>query len=263
MESQRAKSNYHPPSRNPTMEKPTSADKNESVSPKRKAPDVFAATPAARNVKKPRKSPAITPEAELTYERVVIKDHFKKNAASQPFTSATTKQQMGPKVISAAQVGSDLTNSWKQCATTHVDMTIQTIEKGNAGDGNAALSVGRWYQSGERGFAINHELALAWYRKAAEAGSIEGMVRYGAHLIVLKKGFTIDSLVYLARAAEAGSDFACIMLAVGYKDGRWGLLKTPTQAKGLLQRVVDGECAYKHASPEVIARARAVLGELN
>ena len=107
--------------------------------------------------------------------------------------------------------------------------------------------------------------ARAWYERSAAARHPKGMALFGCCLL---KGIggpeeTSLGLVNVTEAAGLGSDYAAYRLGWAFFKGTSGLPKEPARARFWLKKVVDGECAHKHLLSADIAKAAAMLRELD
>ena len=133
------------------------------------------------------------------------------------------------------------------------------------GDGEAMQSLGLWYMMGKNGLAKDDAQACAWYERSAAARYPKGLANFGNYLL---RGIggpqdNVFGIMNVTQAAELGSDVGAVLLGSGFFGGIWGLPKDPVRARYWLKKVVDGECAHKHLLSADIAKAAAMLRELD
>ena len=205
------------------------------------------------------------------YEKSAILKHIQ-NSVLFAIKSPMTNQLMGSRLVPVVQirniietavengdVSEELANNYKRRQADQKDVEI-LMQKGEAGDGNAAYEVARLYRrGGKKGIARDDNKAFYWYHKAADAGNVIAMARYGRHIAGENP---LDALVYVSRAVQADVDTACIKLGTWYKNGSLGLTKNLAKAKQLLQRGVSGECTHKSAGDEYVAKGKEALDQL-
>ena len=115
--------------------------------------------------------------------------------------------------------------------TPQQKMFAKTLAAAQAGDMNAALSVGKLYAAGE-GTAQNGTQAAEWYRKAAVDGSSEASWLLAQLYItgVLVPQDLEEALTYLQLSARAGYAASQSELGRFYEQGLAGLPVHPAQA---------------------------------
>ena len=69
-------------------------------------------------------------------------------------------------------------------------------------------------------------------------------------------------LVNVTEAAGLGSEFGAHSLGRGFFVGGWGLPKDHVRARFWLEKVVNGECEFKHLSPTERSLAEEILEAL-
>ena len=212
-------------------------------------------------------------EDGITYERKAIEEHFWLNTDDNGMSrSPMTNTLMGQNLIPAIQMRNlietlvkngdldeDLADSWESRVKDKEEMS-SFLRKALAGDGDAALELGRASFRGTRGEEKNNVTAKRWFKKAAEAGNVKGMALAG--YLHARDKEEVEATTLTAMAAGAGSDMACIRLARWYAKGRFGLAKNEAQAKYLLQRALNGHCSHKHTSDRLVAEGLELLQEL-
>ena len=141
----------------------------------------------------------------------------------------------------------------------------ETRAKAEAGDGDAMWLLGDWYQLGMNGLAVDEAQARAWYERSAAARDPRGLA-YFAECLLCGIGGPKDNvlgLVNVTEAAHLGSNMGACTLGEVFFKGLCGLPKDPARARYWLKKVVDGECAHKHLLSADIAKAAAMLRELD
>jgi uncharacterized protein len=90
------------------------------------------------------------------------------------------------------------------------------------------------FQRGRDAFdSDDHVQAMAWYRKAAEAGEARGMRKLGVMYETGSGGLADDdeqAVAWYRKAAEAGDVIGMMQLAFMYENERGGLAKDDVQA---------------------------------
>ena len=115
------------------------------------------------------------------------------------------------------------------------------------------------------GLAIDEAQARAWLERSAAARDPRGLAYFGECLL-LGDGGPKDNILGLVNATEAahlGSNMGAYRLGWAFFEGGHGLPKDPVRARYWLKKVVDGECAHKHLLSADIAKAAAMLRELD
>ena len=69
-------------------------------------------------------------------------------------------------------------------------------------------------------------------------------------------------LVNVTEAAGLGSEFGAHSLGRGFFVGGWGLPKDHVRARFWLEKVVNGECEFKHLSPTERSLSEEILEAL-
>ena len=101
------------------------------------------------------------------------------------------------------------------------------------------------YSYGRSGLQKNYEQAVAWYRKAAEAGNANGMRNLG-YMYYYGLGLAVDNqkaVYWYLRSAEAGNALGMAFLGDMYKTGT-GVDKDPKQALGWFRKAAEANEPY-------------------
>lgn len=104
-----------------------------------------------------------------------------------------------------------------------------------AGDPDAMFNMGQAYRLG-RGVQQNHQLALEYYRRAAEKGHLGAIANLG--IVLFQDGKRTEALSYLRRAADAGEMRAAYVLGVATFSGE-GAPRNPTLGYAYVLRARD------------------------
>ena len=149
------------------------------------------------------------------------------------------------------------------------------LAKANAGDAAAQVLVGESYAAGKGGahtdLAEDYKQAAAWYRKAAEQGSIAGELRIAALYRDGGKGVPRDmaqAAAWYRKAAEQGDVGAQATLGVLYSMGQgvphndveaYYWLDLAAQVKGPNQEkyAANRQMAGTHITADELARSRS------
>ena len=137
--------------------------------------------------------------------------------------------------------------------------------KAEGGDGDAMLLLGKWYQLGMNGLAVDKAQARAWFERSAAARYPRGIAAFGNCLLCGLGGpqDNVLGLVMVSQGAALGSDVGAYYLGWAFCKGWRGLTKDPVRARYWLKKVVDGECEYKNLTDQAIAEAANWLRELD
>ena len=191
--------------------------------------------------------------------------------------SPSTGAAMGTKLVSSPQVRNTLEHlvqsgvidgdkavAWK-AKLEHEENVKELRAQANEGDADAMFELGFLYKAGGPGLVMDRTQARVWYERAAELGHVKGLACIGEHLLKGIGGASspVLGLVYITRAAAAGSDVAAYILGKAFVTGKYGLPKNNVQAKYYLRKVVEGECEFKHLKETSHTQAKAFLEQLN
>jgi TPR repeat protein len=116
-------------------------------------------------------------------------------------------------------------------------MPLAALQKeAEAGNTEANFMLAKDYLNGTNGAIKNEELAVAWFKKAAEADHVFAM-RY-LWAIFAERNEMASSMIWLRKAAEGGHDGAMLDLAKRYEDGD-GLPKSDSEALRWYRRAAE------------------------
>ena len=209
------------------------------------------------------------------YEREAIVEWFAKKA-----TSPSTNAAIGPKLVpvvpvrntieSLIQTGAiegEIAEAWQKASAKKLaDETKvkETRAKAEGGDGYAMYLLGLWYRSGRGGLAQDAVQSRAWLERSAAARDPRGLAYFGCCLLNGIGGpqDIAFGLVNVTEAAGLGSEFGAHSLGRGFFVGGWGLPKDHVRARFWLEKVVNGECEFKHLSPTERSLAEEILEAL-
>jgi hypothetical protein len=113
----------------------------------------------------------------------------------------------------------------------------------------AMMFLARLYTNGT-GVAQNAQEAVSWFKKAALAGSTNGMLLYGDALATGQGGSVKDfteAQRWIRQSAEAGNVAALFRLGRMYRDGE-GMIRDPLEAVNLFKKAADA-----HYTPAMVA----------
>lgn len=108
--------------------------------------------------------------------------------------------------------------------------------------GHQMADLGWRYESGAGGLPKDDVQAVAWYRKAADAGDGEGMNRLGIMYERGRGGLPKDDMQavnWFRKAADAGGTAGMTNLGRMYRDGRGGLPKDDVQAVNWFRKAAE------------------------
>ncbi len=212
------------------------------------------------------------------YERDAILKWFAKKAGDA--TSPSTGAVIGTKLLPAVQVRNtiesliqtgaiegEIAEAWQEAsAKKRADETKvkETRAKAEGGDGYAMYLLGLWYRSGRGGLAQDAVQSRAWLERSAAARDPRGLAYFGCCLLNGIGGpqDIAFGLVNVTEAAGLGSEFGAHSLGRGFFVGGWGLPKDHVRARFWLEKVVNGECEFKHLSPTERSLAEEILEAL-
>ena len=124
--------------------------------------------------------------------------------------------------------------------------------------------LGKWYQGGVNGLAIDAVQSRAWLERSAAARNPAGLATFGCCLLQGIGGPQDNALglVSVTEAAGLGSEVGAFLLGQAFFGGLYGLSKDPVRARFWLKKAVDGECECKHMCDIALAKAAEWLREL-
>jgi len=121
-------------------------------------------------------------------------------------------------------------------------MPLAALQKeAEVGNTEAMVIIAGAYKRGANGAPVNKELGDTWWQKAAEAGNVEAMTLVGSKSLS-GDGFLkdpIQGMIFLRRAAEAGSARAMYRIAMAYETGQAGLQKNDAEALQWYRRAAE------------------------
>jgi TPR repeat protein len=143
---------------------------------------------------------------------------------------------------------------------------IQDLKKEAAlGDAAAMFEYGFIHSREKDGYPFDTELAFSWFKKAHEAGSVQGTALYGEFLCHGLGGAMqchTTGMIHVCVAAGQGSDHAAYSLGMAMANGLCGIAVNTEEAIHWLKKVVGGECPHEHLDKHSIDRASTKLKEL-
>ena len=211
------------------------------------------------------------------YERSEIEMHInsqkdKRGHLKSPYTN----ERMGTTLLPSPQIKSliqnsvengfitgELANKWKEKVEEQKSKE-ELLKEAERGNERAMFRVGDHYDEGEHGFPKDKKLAYYWYEKAHYAGNVKGTALIGACLGI---GSGVPKchktgIMYLAMAAEKGSNYAAYCLGRALAEENYGLAINPVEAIYYLQKVVDPNCPIHHLEDADIEVAQELLEKL-
>ena len=171
-------------------------------------------------------------EDSKIYERTAIEDWLKQHQRS-PVTNlamgsklmpATQIKNMIERMVKSGALPEDKTAEWKKRIEEEEELN-ELRAQAEAGDADAAYTLGSYYDNGSKGVHMDKEKAFKYYKQAAEAGSAKGM---GALCLCynLGKGVAKNDALALRWAAVAhhlGDGVGSLVLGSLYFEGGAGL----------------------------------------
>ena len=206
------------------------------------------------------------------YERSHILAWLSRNA-----TSPVTREPMGTeltpvplirntieKLVSSGAIEGDIAEAWQKASAKNT-LVKETRARAEGGDGEAMWLLGKWYQDGVNGLAIDEAQARAWLELSAAARDPRGLA-YFAECLLCGIGGPKDNvlgLVNVTEAAHLGSNLGAYRLGWAFFEGGHGLPKDTVRARYWLKKVVDDTCEHKHLQQKNITEAAEWLRELD
>jgi TPR repeat protein len=134
----------------------------------------------------------------------------------------------------------------------------QLLSKGEAGDAAAQLALGRAYQDGN-GVPLNDELAVQWYRKAAEQGNATAQNNLG---IMYRSGSGVEkskeeAVNWYRRAALKGYASAMFNLGTAYYNGDG----VPSSEYRAYDWFLLAQEAGSSSAPDAVKRTAGEIGQ--
>ena len=205
------------------------------------------------------------------YEREAIVEWFARKA-----TSPSTNAAIGPKLVPVVQVRNtiesliqtgaierEIAEAWHK--RLEFGKRVKEMRaKAEGGDGEAMQWMGVSYTYGQS-VAKDDAQARAWFERSAAARNPKGLASF-SHCLVSGIGGPQDisfGLVNLTEAAGLGSDFGAYLLGWAFFNGAYGLPKDSVRARYWLNKLVDGECEFKHLCPTHIPLATRMLASMD
>ena len=201
-----------------------------------------------------------------------ILEYFSSRLASVEVRSPITGLKMGKRLVRNVQaknyietliergdIPDELAYVWTQKIQVR-DLT----KKAESGNVQAMLVLADLHYTGRKVGEIDKEQACHWYKLAADAGNLLGMVN-AAGILVTKfdSKSRASGLALMGMAAhESGSSCACIHLGTWFARGDLNLPVDNVQAIRLLEMGVTGKISQNDVAAPVLKEARALLQAL-
>lgn len=178
----------------------------------------------------------VTAEDGRVYERSAIEKHIKSKPTAE-LKSPVTNENMGGKLLSAVMqknqiesmienkvITGELASGWEAKAKEKKDWEM-LLQRAESGDSEAMFLVGRHFFTGNPPVNLDQRPATKWFRRAHEAGNVDGTAFYG---ICLAEGYGVakcysQGVLYIGMAASQGSHQAACHLGCALADGFYGL----------------------------------------
>ena len=197
----------------------------------------------------------VTAEDGKIYERSAIDRWLweQRPQARSPVTGAAMGRKLLPatqvrnvieQLVKSGAVGGDKAASWEKKLSDQ-KVVKKLMEEAEAGDSDAILRLGSAYIHGHLGLPQDAEQGLAWLKRGADMRDVHCMAAYGYWSRFESPENKQLGLVYLAQAAQAGSNLGAAYLGNSFVDGGHGLPQDARQAKYWLSKVVKDECEFK------------------
>lgn len=178
----------------------------------------------------------VTAEDGIVYERRAIQDWFNTIAGHEvrsPVTNSIIRKRVFPAIqfrnlIRNLAVKGHLTGNiaeqWKQRFKEEEE--VESFQRrARAGELTAMLWLAKAFSLGVKGLQKDVKLAFHWSKLASNKGDATAMSHIG-HMLIngcgTQKNVSLG-LLYMTRAAELGSEYACYQLGIAFKEGIWGL----------------------------------------
>ena len=166
------------------------------------------------------------------YERTAIEDWLKQHQRS-PVTNlpmgsklmpATQIKNMIERMVKSRALPEDKTAEWKKRIEEEEELN-ELRAQAEAGDADAAYTLGCRYEYGKKGVHVDKEKAFKYFKQAAEAGSAKGMASLSSCYRHGKGVARNDALAlrWAAGAHHLGSAHGSLLLGRLYFDGAAGL----------------------------------------
>ena len=134
-----------------------------------------------------------------------------------------------------------------------VNLEFDTLQKeAAAGNAEAMYKLWEFYAGGKNGAPQNRELGLTWLRKAAEAGNVDGMLRF-ANLVIYGHGVPKnegEALRLYRRAAEQGAHEGMFWLGHIYEFGI-GVPKNEAEAAVWYRKAMEGKAPISEDARQI------------
>ena len=166
-------------------------------------------------------------------------------------------------LIQTGAIEGELAEAWQK--RLEFEKRVKEMRaKAEGGDGEAMQWMGVSYTYGQS-VAKDDAQARAWFERSAAARNPKGLASF-SHCLLSGIGGPQDisfGLVNLTEAAGLGSDFGAYLLGWAFFNGAYGLPKDSVRARDWLNKLVDGECEFKHLCPTHIPLATRMLASMD
>ena len=199
------------------------------------------------------------------YERSAIEEWFATRQQAR-VKSPITNELMGKKLLPAVQVRNNIkamvqsgaisgekADAWNKRLKEERKVE-DTRKRAEGGDAKAMVNLVSWYGNGSKGLTQDFNKAFEWSKKAADLDHPPAIGQCGMYYLLgagVGKNVT-HGFIMLGRAAEMGSDWACVQLGDAYANGR-DIKKDLAEAAKWYRRM--GDCKYKNVLQEDRDRA--------
>lgn len=219
----------------------------------------------------------VTAEDGFIYERRAIEEHMQTKGKRSSLKSPITNERIGKRLLPAVQqknliqtlvdnnvIAGELANSWKQKREVQqsMDLLLKIAESGK--NTKAMVKIAHQYASGNICFAPNKKLAFMWYRRAHVAGDVLGTALTGRCLVegTGTAPNAAEGFVYLASAAERGSDVAAFNIGFYFAKGVCGLPCNKREAIVWLEKCLGPTCTLQNLTSTAKSQAKQKIQDL-
>lgn len=199
------------------------------------------------------------------YERASIEEWFGRNksAGRSPVTNAPMRRVLksAPQVrntirglVESGAITGGKADSWSKRLEQEKEVSLMR-QRAQAGDSDAMLTLGEWYENGENGLPKDDAQAFSWFMLAADLGDVRAVGDVGVMYCQGRGVATVISrgAARLGEAAALGSDWACYELGRYHLKGSFGFRKDAAEASYWYSKIPG--CTVKDVTSKAAARA--------
>lgn len=217
----------------------------------------------------------VTAEDGIVYERRAIQswfETFKGHEVRSPVTNSLIRKRTYPAIqlrklirslATDGRLKGEIASRWEK--RFNEEKQVDDLrQRARDGDMIAMLSLGKAFFHGKLGLDKDLQVAFYWLKRVADIGEPTGTTYVGDMYV---NGWGVQrntslGLVYLTRAAEMGSEWACFRLGAHFKDGTLGLGRDEKLAcmyfqKSCSCKIRNGSCAMRNQLREIMMGMRS------